>query len=57
MVMEHLFQEHMDFGNSYLLHFTEAQKNLRMVCEEYKNTPLCKKARRKQGKHQFKSVN
>ena len=36
--------------NSYVLHFTEAQKNLHMVCEEYKNTLLCRKARRREKK-------
>jgi hypothetical protein len=55
--MEHLFQEHMDSGNSYLLLFYKAQQNLTLVCEEYKGTPLCKKGRRKPGKHQLKSLN
>lgn len=57
MGMEHLVQEHMDSGNSYLLLFYIAQQNLSLVCEEYKGTPLCKKGKRKPGKHQFKSVN
>ena len=57
MGVEHLIQEHMDSGNSYLQLFYKAQHNLTLVCEEYKGTPLCKKGRRKSSKHQFKSVN
>ena len=55
--MVHLVQEHMDSGNSYLQLFYKAQQNLTLVCEEYKGTPLCKKAKRKPGKYQFKTVN
>lgn len=31
----------------YAQRFIEAQNNLTLVCEEYKNTPLCRKARKR----------
>ncbi len=40
-------------ANTYSRLFNTAQNNLRMVCEEYKDTPMCKKVKRRSRPKQF----
>ena len=41
-------QNNLNSGNSYLQLFHKAQDNFNQVCEEYKESQLCKKSRRRQ---------
>lgn len=42
-------------GNSYLELFHKAQDNFSQVCEEYKESQLCKKGRRRQNSNKSKN--
>lgn len=47
MDMVHQLGNSSNSGNSYLQLFDKAQDNFALICKEYKDSPMCKRTKRR----------